>query len=49
MGKAKTEFNPKAFLAKVGTGKTISNYGKDQIIFAQGDSADTIFYLQKGR
>jgi CRP/FNR family transcriptional regulator, cyclic AMP receptor protein len=49
MGKAKTEFNPKAFLAKVGTGKTISNYGKDQIIFAQGDSADTIFYLQKGK
>jgi CRP/FNR family cyclic AMP-dependent transcriptional regulator len=49
MGKAKTEFNPKAFLAKVGTGKTISNYGKDQIIFAQGDSADAIFYLQKGK
>ena len=50
MGKAaKNGFNPKAFLAKVGTGKTISNYGKDQIIFAQGDSADTIFYLQKGK
>jgi CRP/FNR family transcriptional regulator, cyclic AMP receptor protein len=49
MGKAKTGFNPKAFLAKVGTGKTISNYSKDQIIFAQGDSADAIFYLQKGK
>ena len=50
MGKAaKNGFNPKVFLAKVGTGKTISKYRKDQIIFAQGDSADTIFYLQKGK
>lgn len=50
MGKAaKNGFNPKAFLAKVGTGKTISNYRKDQIIFAQGDIADTVFYIQKGK
>jgi len=50
MGKAaKNGFNPKVFLAKVGTGKTISKYQKDQIIFAQGDSADTIFYLQEGK
>ena len=50
MGKAaKSGFNPKVFLAKVGTGKTISKYRKDQTIFAQGDAADTIFYLQKGK
>jgi CRP/FNR family transcriptional regulator, cyclic AMP receptor protein len=50
MGKAaKNGFNPKAFLAKVGTGKKISKFGKDQIVFAQGDAADTIFYLQKGK
>ena len=50
MGKAaKKGFNPKAFLAKVGTGKTISNYRKDQTIFAQGDIADTLFYIQKGK
>ena len=50
MGKAaKNGFNPKVFLAKVGTGKKISKYSKDQIIFAQGDSADTIFYLQNGK
>ena len=50
MGKAaKNGFNPKVFLAKVGTGKTISKYRKDQPIFAQGDAADTIFYLQKGK
>jgi CRP/FNR family transcriptional regulator, cyclic AMP receptor protein len=46
---AKNEFNPKVFLAKVGIGKTISKYQKDQTIFAQGDAADTIFYLQKGK
>jgi len=41
-------FDPQAFLAKVGTGKTISVYQKDQIIFSQGEAADTIFYIQKG-
>jgi len=43
-----TPFDPLAFLAKVGTGKTISVYLKDQVIFAQGEVADTIFYIQKG-
>jgi CRP/FNR family transcriptional regulator, cyclic AMP receptor protein len=42
-------FDSKAFLAKVGTGKTISIYQKDQNIFEQGDAADTIFYVQSGR
>jgi CRP/FNR family cyclic AMP-dependent transcriptional regulator len=42
-------FDPKEFLAKVGEGKTIVTYRKDDTIFAQGDVADTIFYLQKGR
>ena len=45
---AKDLFDPQAFLAKVGTGKTISVYRKDQIIFSQGEVADTIFYIQKG-
>jgi CRP/FNR family transcriptional regulator, cyclic AMP receptor protein len=50
MGKAaKNGFNPKVFLAKVGTGKAISTYRKDQTVFAQGDVADTIFYIQKGK
>jgi CRP/FNR family transcriptional regulator, cyclic AMP receptor protein len=42
-------FDPKAFLAKVGEGKTIVDYLKDQVVFAQGDAADTIYYIQKGR
>jgi len=42
-------FDPKAFLANVGEGKTIVEYPKDQVVFAQGDPADTIYYIQKGR
>jgi CRP/FNR family transcriptional regulator, cyclic AMP receptor protein len=50
MGKsANASFDPQDFLAKVGLGKTISTYRKDQIVFAQGEVADTIFYIQKGR
>jgi CRP/FNR family transcriptional regulator, cyclic AMP receptor protein len=44
----KDVFDPQAFLAKVGTGKTVSIYQKDQIVFSQGEVADTIFYIQKG-
>jgi CRP/FNR family cyclic AMP-dependent transcriptional regulator len=42
-------FDPIAFLAKVGAGKTISTYRKDQVVFAQGDVANSVFYIQKGR
>jgi CRP/FNR family transcriptional regulator, cyclic AMP receptor protein len=42
-------FDPKEFLAKVGEGKTILEFRKDQIVFAQGDAADTVFYIQQGR
>jgi CRP/FNR family transcriptional regulator, cyclic AMP receptor protein len=45
----KNSFNPKDFLAKVGEGKTIVVYRKDDIVFSQGDVADTVFYIQKGR
>jgi CRP/FNR family cyclic AMP-dependent transcriptional regulator len=42
-------FDPKAFLAKVGDGKTISTYQNDQIVFSQGDAADAVFYIQSGK
>jgi CRP/FNR family cyclic AMP-dependent transcriptional regulator len=42
-------FDPKAFLAIVGNGKTVLDFKKDQIVFAQGETADTVFYIQKGR
>src|ERR1700752_1058019 len=43
----KTLFDPKVFLAKVGEGKTISKYRKNQTIFSQGQAADAVFYIQK--
>ena len=49
MKSAKRPFNPQAFLAKVGTGKTIQKYRKNRIIYAQGAEADHIFYIQSGK
>jgi len=50
MGKlAKNAFDPQAFLARVGTGKTILKFEENQHVFEQGDVADSVFYLQKGR
>jgi CRP-like cAMP-binding protein len=46
---AKRKFDPQAFLAKVGTGKTILKYRKGRIIYAQGEEADRIFYIQSGK
>jgi CRP/FNR family transcriptional regulator, cyclic AMP receptor protein len=43
------QFDPIAFLSKVGTGKTIMNYRKGRIIFAQGEEADKVFYIQSGK
>ncbi len=42
-------FDPKSFLAKIGEGRSISKYHKDRTIFSQGDSADAVFYIQKGK
>jgi CRP/FNR family transcriptional regulator, cyclic AMP receptor protein len=45
----KASFEPKRFLAKVGDGKTIAKYQKGQIVFSQGEAADAVFYVQKGK
>jgi CRP-like cAMP-binding protein len=42
-------FDPKGFLAKVGEGTAISKYQKDQIVFSQGEVAEAVFYIQKGK
>src|ERR1700744_167838 len=42
-------FDSADFLAKVGGGRTISKHRKNQKIFAQGDPASAVFYVQKGR
>jgi len=48
-GKKRAPFTPAAFLAKAGNGKTIASYRKGQLVFAQTDAADAIFYIQKGK
>jgi CRP/FNR family transcriptional regulator, cyclic AMP receptor protein len=45
----KDMFDPKNFLAKVGTGKQVLEFHKNQHVFEQGDVADTVFYIQKGK
>jgi CRP-like cAMP-binding protein len=45
----KDMFDPKKFLAKVGVGKTILEFRKNQHVFEQGEVADTIFYIQRGK
>ncbi len=45
----KPVFDPKAFLAKASGGRTISKYQKDQIVFSQGEPADSVFYIQQGK
>jgi CRP/FNR family transcriptional regulator, cyclic AMP receptor protein len=47
--KAKPAFDPKAFLAKANGGRTISQYRKNQIVFSQGDLADSVFYIHDGK
>jgi CRP/FNR family transcriptional regulator, cyclic AMP receptor protein len=42
-------FQPAAFLAKTGLGRTIVELKKHQSIFSQGDPANAVFYIQKGR
>src|SRR5579864_4320879 len=42
-------FDPDVFLATIGDGRKILAVLKKQTIFAQGDEADAIFYVQKGK
>jgi len=47
--KSKASFDPKLFLAKVGSGRKIVDFGIGEVVFSQGDGADAIFYVQKGK
>jgi CRP/FNR family cyclic AMP-dependent transcriptional regulator len=45
----KREFDADTFLATIGDGRKILSVDKKQLIFAQGDAADAVFYVQKGK
>ena len=47
--KLNSSFDPEAFLAKAGVGRTIVELAPNACAFSQGDPADAIFYVQKGR
>jgi len=44
-----TAFDAAAFLAKAGLGRRVVQFGAKEAFFSQGDHADSVFYLQKGR
>lgn len=45
----KRAFDPKKFLATIGDGRKVVATPKKQTIFAQGDAADAVFYIQEGK
>jgi CRP/FNR family cyclic AMP-dependent transcriptional regulator len=45
----KLPFDPKVFLSKVNGGRTITSFRKNQNVYAQGDPADSVFYIQSGK
>jgi CRP-like cAMP-binding protein len=47
--KKKRSFDPELFLRTVDLGRTLKNYPKDEVIFSQGEPADAVFYIRKGK
>ena len=47
--RAPKAFDPELLLTKLGTAKTVHQYRDKQAVFSQGDPADAVFYIQKGR
>ena len=42
-------FDPVAFFETAAQGRIISTHPKKEIIFSQGDVADAVFYIKKGK
>jgi CRP/FNR family transcriptional regulator, cyclic AMP receptor protein len=45
----KPVFDPKSFLTKAGKGRTLADHPKNHKVYLQGDPADAIFYIHKGK
>ncbi|MEJ0051873.1 MAG: Crp/Fnr family transcriptional regulator [Methylovirgula sp.] len=48
-GKGKTRFDPAVFLETTAKGRVVSAHRKGEILFSQGEDADAIFYVRKGK
>jgi CRP/FNR family transcriptional regulator, cyclic AMP receptor protein len=47
--KKRSTFDPKTFLATLGEGREVVSFTEKQTIFTQGDAADAVFYIQRGK
>jgi len=47
--KKSRDFDPRAFLATIGEGRKVVSFPEKQIIFAQGDPTNAVFYIQTGK
>jgi len=47
--KKEESFDPRTFLATIGEGRTVVAYVRKDVIFKQGDAADSVFYIQEGK
>jgi CRP/FNR family cyclic AMP-dependent transcriptional regulator len=47
--KKRRNFDPQTFLSTIDGGRTIATSTKRQRVFVQGDVADAVFYIQKGK
>ena len=46
--KLKSTFNPQVYLDSAGVSRKVTEFGKKQAIFSQGDDADSVMYIQRG-
>ena len=49
MNQEKAPFDPKMILSKSNCGRTVAKYALNQVIYEQGDPADSVFYIQAGK
>jgi CRP/FNR family transcriptional regulator, cyclic AMP receptor protein len=47
--KGKAPFDAKALLTSIPEGRTTREYQKSQVVFSQGDQADAVFFVQRGK
>jgi CRP/FNR family transcriptional regulator, cyclic AMP receptor protein len=47
--KSQTPFDVRSFLSHIGEGRSIKKYKTGEIVFSQGEPADAVFYIQKGK
>jgi CRP-like cAMP-binding protein len=49
MKRLRKRFDPSTFLTQSGQGRSLLHVHKKEVIFSQGDRADAVFYIQKGK